>query len=395
MTTHAPKTEEAAASIIKKSVKAGTSLRIAGGGTRSAIGQTTTTDETLSTANLSGITLYEPTEMVIAAKAGTPLSDIQKTLADNKQMLTFEPMDHSVLLGVSGEPTIGAIAAGNISGPRRIYGGAARDSLIGVRFVNGKGEIVKNGGRVMKNVTGLDLVKLQAGAWGTLGLLTEVTFKLLPTPDRIATLVIKGLDDETAIQALCAAAGTAFEPTGLAHLPAGIGGDEPRTLIRIEGFGEQVDYRFAELKTALAGYGEASLLEGDEQDTLWADIRDVTYLAEPREKAVWKLSVRPTSAPNTIAVIEQVLDCAYYFDWSGGLIWLAVDEEDDASEETIRNAANAAEGYATLIRGSDELRSRIDVFEPQPEPLKIVSAGIKKSFDPEGILNPGLMVAEG
>ena len=395
MTTHAPKTEEAAASIVKQSVKAGTSLRIAGGGTRSAIGQTTTTDETLSTANLSGITLYEPTEMVIAAKAGTPLSDIQKTLADNKQMLTFEPMDHSVLLGVSGEPTIGAIAAGNISGPRRIYGGAARDSLIGVRFVNGKGEIVKNGGRVMKNVTGLDLVKLQAGAWGTLGLLTEVTFKLLPTPDRIATLVIKGLDDETAIQALCAAAGTAFEPTGLAHLPAGIGGDEPRTLIRIEGFDEQVDYRFAELKTALAGYGEASLLEGDEQDTLWADIRDVTYLAEPREKAVWKLSVRPTSAPNTIAVIEQVLDCAYYFDWSGGLIWLAVDEEDDASEETIRNAANAAEGYATLIRGSDELRSRIDVFEPQPEPLKIVSAGIKKSFDPEGILNPGLMVAEG
>ncbi|MEP3233639.1 MAG: FAD-binding protein [Hyphomicrobiales bacterium] len=395
MITHAPKTEEEAAKIIQEATAAGTRLRIQGGGTRSSIGQNITTDEVLSTKNLSGISLYEPGEMVLAAKAGTPVAEIQKALADNKQMLTFEPMDHSALLGTKGSPTIGAVVAGNISGPRRIYGGAARDSLIGVRFVNGKGEIIKNGGRVMKNVTGLDLVKLQAGAWGTLGLLTEVIFKLLPAPDRVATLMFKGLDDETAIQALCAAAGTPFEPTGLAHLPACIGDKGPRTLIRVEGFDEQVSYRLAELQKALANYGEASVVEGKTQGDLWASVRDVTFLTEPKNKAIWKLSVRPTSAPNTIAVIEQAIDCTYYFDWSGGLVWLAIDEEDDAGVETVRNAANAAEGYATLIRGSEELRSRIDVFEPQIEPLKVVSHGIKKSFDPAGVLNTGLMVAEG
>lgn len=395
MTRHTPKTEEEAAKIVANAKQADTSLRIVGGGTRTSIGRHTETQDSISTENLNGITLYEPAEMVLAAKAGTPLSVIQNALAENNQMLTFEPMDHTTLLGTEGEPTIGAIAAGNISGPRRIYGGAARDSLIGVRFVNGKGEIVKNGGRVMKNVTGLDLVKLQAGAWGTLGLLTEVTFKLLPTPERTATLSLPGFDDETAIQALCAAAGTAFEPTGLAHLPAGIGGDQPRTIIRVEGFDAQVDYRLGELQMALHAYGEGTVLEGEQHDALWQNVRDVTYLAEPRDKAVWKLSVRPTSAPNTIAVIEQAIDCTYYFDWSGGLIWLAVDASGDAGEETIRNAANAAEGYATLIRGSDDLRARIDVFEPQPAPLQTVSAGIKKSFDPAGILNPGLMVAEG
>ena len=395
MITHAPKTEEEAAQVILKASEVGTGLRIQGGGTRSSIGQNIATDEVLSTKNLSGITMYEPAEMVLAAKAGTPVAEIQKVLADNKQMLTFEPMDHSALLGKGGSSTIGGIVAGNISGPRRIYGGAARDSLIGVRFVNGKGEIVKNGGRVMKNVTGLDLVKLQAGAWGTLGLLTEVTFKLLPAPDRTATLMFKGLDDETAIQALCAAAGTPFEPTGLAHLPTCIGDEGPRTLIRVEGFDEQVSYRMEELQKALASYGTASVIEGKEQSDFWASIRDVTFLSEPKDKAVWKLSVRPTSAPNTIAVIEQAIDCTYYFDWSGGLVWLAIDEEDDAGVETVRNAANAAEGYATLIRGSEELRSRIDVFEPQPEPLKVVSAGIKKSFDPAGVINAGLMVAEG
>ena len=394
MTTHAPKTEAEAADVILKASKAGTPLRIQGGGTRSSIGQNIAADDVLSTENLTGITLYEPGEMVLAAKAGTPLSEIQKALADNNQMLTFEPMDHSALLGTKGTPTIGAVVAGNISGPRRIYGGAARDSLIGVRFVNGKGEIIKNGGRVMKNVTGLDLVKLQAGAWGTLGLLTEVTFKLLPASDRTATLMFKGLDDETAIKALCAAAGTPFEATGLAHLPDCIGTEGPRTLVRVEGFDEQVSYRLDELQKALSNYGEASIIEGKEQAALWASVRDVTFLSEPKDKAVWKLSVRPTSAPNTIAVIEQAIDCIYYFDWSGGLVWLAVNEEDDAGEETIRNAANAAEGYATLIRGSEELRSRINVFEPQPEPLIVVSSGIKKSFDPAGVINAGLMVAE-
>ncbi|MEP2943773.1 MAG: FAD-binding protein [Hyphomicrobiales bacterium] len=393
MTTFTPKSEEEAAKVVFAAKSTKTSLRILGGGTRSTIGRTMNADASLSTSALSGITLYEPSEMVISAKAGTPLSEVKKKLADNNQMLTFEPMDHRNLLGIEGEPTIGAVVAGNISGPRRIFAGAARDSLIGVRFVNGKGEIIKNGGRVMKNVTGLDLVKLQAGAWGTLGLLTEVTFKLLPTPEREATLMIEGLSDELGVSALCHAAGTPFEPTALAHLPAGVGAEVARTLIRVEGFSKQVDYRLAELKKALADFGNTTKIEGYEHDVIWTEIRDVEFLAQPRDKAIWKLSVRPTSAPNTVEVIKQTVDCAYYFDWSGGLVWLAVDEEDDAGEETIRNAVNAADGYATLVRGSPELRAKIDVFEPQPTPLATLSSGIKQSFDPDHLLNPGLMVA--
>lgn len=393
MTLFTPRNEEEAAQVVMDAKIAGKPLRIVGGGTRSTIGRTMQTEASLSTSALSGITLYEPTEMVISAKAGTPLSEVQKKLSDNRQMFTFEPMDHRRLLGVEGEPTIGAIVAGNISGPRRIFGGAARDSLIGVRFVNGKGEVIKNGGRVMKNVTGLDLVKLQAGAWGTLGLLTEVTFKLLPAPERQATLMIEGLSDEAGVSALCLAAGTPFEPTGIAHLPAGVGADTARTVMRVEGFSKQVDYRLTQLKKALSEFGQASKIEGYEHDVLWADIRDVEFLAEPRDKAVWKLSMRPTSAPNTVEVIKQAVECEYYFDWSGGLVWLAVDEADNASEETIRNAVNAADGYATLVRGSPELRARIDVFEPQTTPLATLSNGIKKSFDPDHLLNPGLMVA--
>ncbi|MEO1066878.1 MAG: FAD-binding protein [Pseudomonadota bacterium] len=393
MTLLSPKTEDEAAKLVLDAKADGKPLRIMGGGTRSAIGRTTQTEATLSTSELSGITLYEPAEMVISAKAGTPLSEVQAALEKENQMFTFEPMDHRILLGTEGEPTIGAIAAGNISGPRRIYGGAARDSLIGVRFVNGKGEIIKNGGRVMKNVTGLDLVKLQAGAWGTLGLLTEVTFKLLPKPDAQCTLVLEGLDDETGVKALCAAAGTPFEPTGLAHLPSTVGEDTPRTIIRVEGFAEQVDYRARELTDRLKSLGDVKRLDGDDHLTLWQDVRDVHFLAEPRDKAIWRLSVRPTSAPNTVEVLKQAVDCKHFFDWSGGLIWLAVDEADDAGAETIRNAANAADGYATLVRGSEALRSAVDVFEPQPAPLAKVSAGIKKSFDPEGVFNPGLMTA--
>ncbi|MEO1190079.1 MAG: FAD-binding protein, partial [Pseudomonadota bacterium] len=393
MTIHKPASEEEAASLVADLAASGTSVRIKGGGTRSSIGRAIETGDVLSSEAVSGISLYEPGEMVISAKAGTPVAEIEKALSDSAQMLTFEPMDHRALLGTEGEPTIGAVVAGNVSGPRRIFAGAARDSLIGVRFVNGKGEIVKNGGRVMKNVTGLDLVKLQAGAWGTLGFLTEVTFKLLPTPQESATLVFSGLDNEKGVQALCAAAGTPFEATGLAHLPALITGSDAQTVMRVEGFAEQVDYRLNQLSDALSEYGSPERLRGEDHKALWRNIRDATFIAEPRDRAVWRLSVRPTSAPNVVEVIKQAVDCRYFFDWCGGLIWISVPEDDDAGEETVRNAANAADGYATLVRGSEPLRRRVSVFEPEPAPLDRLSAGIKQGFDPKNVFNPGLMAA--
>ena len=248
-TLHRPRTESDVAEIVMDARAARTPLAIEGGNTRAGLGRPMQAPVTLSTSALSGITIYEPAEMVISARAGTPVSEIERALGEQGQMLPFEPMDHRALYGSAGDPTIGAVAACNISGPRRISSGAARDHLIGLRFVNGRAEAVKSGGRVMKNVTGLDLVKLVCGSHGTLGVITEVTFKLLPKPRRTATLVIEGLDDERAVACMSAALGSPFEISGAAHLPQGSIGESARTCLRIEHFPDSVAYRMEALES--------------------------------------------------------------------------------------------------------------------------------------------------
>ncbi|MEA2857563.1 MAG: glycolate oxidase binding subunit [Methylobacteriaceae bacterium] len=390
----APASEAEAADTIAAAHAAKRPLGIEGGGTRAALGRAAQVEATLSTKALAGITLYEPAELVIAAKAGTPLAEIEATLAARGQMLPFEPMDHRALLGTQGEPTIGGITACNISGPRRIQAGACRDHLIGVRFVNGRGDVVKSGGRVMKNVTGLDLVKLNCGAYGTLGLLTEVTYKVLPKPEIAGTLALFGLDDARAIEAMSRALGSPFEVSGAAHLSAGIGGGEKsRTLLRIENFASSVDYRLREIQKLLAPFGDGLRFIEEEADALWCDIRDCRFFAEPRDRAVWRISTAPTRAPSLVARLTSELDLRHFYDWSGGLIWLSVPENDDAGARTIRAALATSGGHATLVRGSPDLRSRIDVFEPLAAPLMKITAGIKVSFDPDAILNPGRMYA--
>jgi glycolate oxidase FAD binding subunit len=393
MTVHTPSTEADAGAVIAEAAARQRPLALAGGNTKAEMGRPAQTEATLSSAALTGITLYEPAELVIAARAGTPLSEVVRTLAEKGQQLPFEPMDHRPLLGSAGEPTIGAVAAANISGPRRIMAGAARDSLIGVRFVNGRGEVVKSGGRVMKNVTGLDLVKLMAGSWGTLGLLTEVTFKVLPKPERAATLVLSTLDDTRAIAALCAAVASPYEVTGAAHVPASIDGAGARTLIRVEGFSFSVDYRLGELRKLLRGFGPADLLEGDAAEALWRTIRDATPFAEPRDKGVWKISTAPSKGPPVAAEIARSRDARWYYDWSGGLLWIAIDAAGDAGAAAIRDAVRAHGGHATLVRAPAEVRAAVDVFEPLSGPLMQLTAGIKAAFDPAGILNPGRMYA--
>lgn len=391
-----PGSEAEAATLIAAATEP---LRLEGGGTRAGFGRPIQTAATLTSRGLAGITLYEPAEMVIGARAGTPLAEIEAALAEKSQMLTFEPMDHRPLFGSprgdsEGEPTIGAVAAGNISGPRRIFGGAARDSLIGVRFVNGRGEIVKNGGRVMKNVTGLDLVKLQAGAFGTLGFLTEVIFKVLPKPAATTTLVFSGLDEARAVEFMCAAMGTPFEITGAAHLPAGLGADKARTLLRLEGFPEQLDYRGGRLADQFSAFGAPERIDGDAGAMLWRSVRDVRPLVEPLDRAVWRLNLPPRTGAATVAAIRRGLaatDLRVLYDWSGGLVWLATAESGDAGEAAIRGAAREAKGHATLVRGSPELRARVAVFEPEPTAVATLTRGLKSSFDPKGLLNPGLM----
>ena len=392
MRSYEPRDEGEAAEIVGAAAAASSRLRLVGGNTKAGIGRPPQDEATLSACGLTGITLYEPAEMVVSARAGTPLAEVRAMLAGRGQMLPFEPMDFRALMGSSGEPTFGAVAAANNSGPRRINAGAARDSLIGVRFVNGRGESIKSGGRVMKNVTGLDLVKLMAGSWGTLGLLTEVTFKVLPVQERVATLVFSGLDDARAVAALSAALGSPFELTGAAHLPAGIDGADARTPMRLEGFSESLDYRLGELRKLLRLFGAPEVVEREPGAALWTAIRDATAFAGTAE-AVWRISTAPRRGPALAAAIGRAMPARWFYDWGGGLIWLAVPAEGDAGAETIRTALRDHGGHATLIRAPDAVRAAVPVFQPLSEPLMRVTLGIKAAHDPAGVFNPGRMYA--
>jgi glycolate oxidase FAD binding subunit len=393
MTLFTPKTEAEAAQLVADLALTKKPVTIQGGATRAGIGRPNQTEATISTVHLSGITLHEPAELVISARGGATVAEVEATLAAKNQILPFEPMDHRTLFGTTGEPSIGGVVAGNQSGPRRIQAGACRDSLIGVRIVNGLGQAIKSGGRVMKNVTGLDLAKLVTGSWGTLGLLTEVTFKVLPRPERTLTLLIKNLSDERAVAALSAALGSPFEPSAAAHLPAGLGKPLARTILRLEGFSVSLDYRVGEFRKLLAAFGEITLLEGEDSARLWRGVRDCEFLAAPMDDAIWRISTAPTRAPGMVAAIAAAVPGArWFYDWGGGLVWLAVPPIGEAASATVRAAVASAGGHATLIRAPRELRASVDVFQPLG-PLAGVTGGIKTSFDPGRIFEPGRMYA--
>lgn len=352
-------------------------LRVMGGGTRT-IGRAIA-GAVVSTSGLRGVELYEPGSLTIVVRAGTPLAEVENVLAAEGQRLPFEPMDHRVLLGTQGEPTIGGVVAANVSGPRRIQAGAARDSLIGLRFVDGSGTVIKNGGRVMKNVTGYDLVKLMAGSWGTLGILSEVAFKVLPAPAAVACLSLSGLSHARAVAAMSAALGSPFEVNGAAHLA-----QTGQTLLRIEGLAASVTYRAGRLAELLAPFGPVSVNENSaDVAEIWRDVRDVRAFAG-RPGDVWRASVKPSDAPELAARIGGEV----MFDWGGGLIWALVPEGTD-----LRARLGDFAGHATLIRADAATRARIAPFQPEPAPLAAISAGLRAQFDPRGILNTGLMTA--
>ncbi|MFC7399359.1 glycolate oxidase subunit GlcE [Chelatococcus sp. GCM10030263] len=385
-----PGTEAEAAGFVVEAARVGTPLTIRGGGTKARMGRAATQEMVLSSNGLTGITLYEPAELVVAARAGTPLHAVEQLLGERGQELSFEPPDLRGLLGATGEPTVGGLAAANLSGPRRIMAGACRDSLIGIRAVNGRGESVKSGGRVMKNVTGLDLVKLLAGSWGTLAFLTEVTFKVLPKPERRATLVFTGLDDRTAVAVMAAALGSPFEVSGAAHLPSGIGDRASRTYLRTEGFAFSVRHRVEALQGLLQAFGRADLLDDDAASAVWQGIRDVTAFVGS-DDVVWRISVAPSRGPDMGEALAAIPDARWFYDWGGGLIWAAVPAVGDVGAATIRQAVAAGGGHATLVRAPAEIRSAVPVFQPLAEPLMRLTHGIKQAFDPAGIFERGRM----
>lgn len=365
-------------------------LAIVGGGTRAGLGRPVQAGATLATSALTGVTLYEPAELVLSARAGTPLAEIEELLAASGQRLPFEPMDHRPLLGSAGAPTIGGVVAANVSGPQRIQAGAARDSLIGLRAVTGQGDIVKSGGRVMKNVTGYDLVKFLAGSYGTLAVLTEVSFKVLPVPETETTLILSGLDDVSAIEALSAALGSPFAVTGAAHRPA-IDRGPAQTVIRLEGFRASVADQSSRLVTDLEKFGPVERREGGASAEIWRAVRDVEMPDAASHVPIWRISTKPDKGPVIVEGIRRSFDCRALYDWGGGLVWIAGGEGMDAGAAVIRAAIGAAGGHATLVRAPPDVRGAVEVFQPLAPPLMALTRRLKQTFDPAGILNPGRM----
>ena len=377
-------------------------LQLGGAGTKSGFGRPVQSAHRLDLSRLSGILDYQPAELVLTARAATPLSEIEAALGEKRQMLAFEPGDWGPLYGhATGGGTVGGVLACNLSGPRRVKAGAARDHFLGFRAVSGRGESFKAGGKVVKNVTGYDLSKLMAGSFGTLAALTEVTVKVLPAPEKTRTVLLLGLDDAAAVAAMSRALGGAYEIAGAAHLPAGLAdrlalarlpAGAAVTALRLEGPGPSVEQRCAALRGELSDSGAAlDELHSQASAALWPAVRDVLPFADAGSDAVlWRLSVPPSTAAAVAARVARP-GSRHYFDWGGGLIWLALPPAVDASAESVRSVLAASGGHATLVRAPDAVRSAVPVFHPQPAPLADLSRRVKQAFDPRGILNPGRM----
>jgi glycolate oxidase FAD binding subunit len=383
----------------------GKTLELIGRGSKRGIGRAAQWDATLDLSALSGVTLYEPEELVLSAKAGTPLHEIEALVAEKRQALAFEPMDYGPLLGgEAGAATIGGVIASNLSGPRRIKSGAARDHFLGFSAVSGRGETFKSGGRVVKNVTGYDLCKLMAGSWGTLAAMTDVTIKTLPKAETEQTILVLGGDAAVAGKLMATAMASYGDVSAAAHLPAAVAAEVGETAsartavtaLRLEGVTPSVAQRKSLLDNLLAPFGALASLDEASSRALWRAIRDVTPFAAKGGRGdadIWRISTAPARGAEIGRALADKAGGEILYDWAGGLVWAALPRSDDAQAPLVRATVAAAGGHATLIRAPAAVRAKVDVFTPEPAPLAALTQRVRKGFDPQGVLNPGRMWA--
>jgi glycolate oxidase FAD binding subunit len=420
------------ADAVRQALSEGQPLEIVGHGSKRGFGRPVQAALALDMSDMAGIVAYEPEELVLTVRPGTPMAEVETLLAGHRQHLAFEPADPGPLYGVpAGAGTVGGTLAAGLAGPRRIKDGGARDHFLGMEGINGRGEIFKAGGKVVKNVTGYDVCKLMAGSFGTLTVFTEVTVKVLPAPEEVRTLVLTGLDPRSGVAALTRALHSPYDVSGAAHLPAGAAARSgvaavaaaggPVTLVRLEGFGPSVAARATALSADLEVDG---VLDHARSVAVWREIRDVAALVPP-SATLWKLSVPPSAGPAVAAALCRMLAAEAglaeaelakgalakgalakgalaegalaeaIFDWGGGLVWLAVDPRLCATDTAgaVRAAVAPTGGHATLVRAPVDIRATVPVFPSQPEPLARLAARVKESFDPMRLFNPGRMTA--
>jgi len=374
-----PRTLEELASHVADAVEP---FRLQGHGTKPTLGNPVVASQLLSLTKFSGVESYEPEELILEAGAATKLADIEKLLRQRGQMLAFEPPDWSHLFGTSSSGSLGGVVATGLSGPRRLKSGAARDHVLGFTGVTGAGDIIRAGARVVKNVTGYDLPKLVTGSHGSLVAMTAIIVKVLPCPETEETLVYLGLEDAEAVRLMSLAMQSSAEVSAAAHVP-GAG-----TYLRLDGVAPSIAYRRDRLARHLGH--NASIMNEKESGKLWSSIRDAKPFAKLKSSSLWRISVAPSNGPAVTERILAKLNAKHFYDWAGGLIWLAVEGEPDGGVLLIRSAFTS--GHATLIRASDDVRHKISAFQPQAEALAALSMRVKQSFDPNAMFNPGIMM---
>ena len=402
-----PQNEREVATLIRKFYKSNIPIELIGSGSKRKIGKTLQCAKTLNLSKLNGIIEYLPEELYIKVKAGTSIKAIEQELKKNNQQLAFEPIDFGYFLnGESDYGTAAGQVACNISGSRRFKVGSIRDHVLGFRGVNGRGEIIKSGGVVVKNVTGYDLSKLICGSYGTLVALTEIIFKVLPLPEESKTLVINNQKIEKAVHFLDKSISSSNDISGAVFFP-----DKPMisgssmnientfklndlkqegsiTAIRIEGSKNSIDHRIENLINELQITNlNIAILEVHQSEVFWNKVKALEFFSNSKNNII-RIVIPPSECVNLIYQFSSKFK--YYLDWGGALMWLEVFELSEEMFESIRRKVVKRGGYVTMIKNSNYLPYVEDVFTISSERFNI-SQNIKKSFDPKRILNPGKM----
>jgi glycolate oxidase FAD binding subunit len=357
---------------------------IVGGGTKRSLGSPVDADLQLDLSAIAGVELYEPEELVLKVRAGTPVSQIREVLAKKNQQLAFEPPQYAALFGSTSEDTIGGVVACNLSGPRRILSGSVRDAVLGIEAVNGRGETFKGGGRTVKNVTGYDIPRLLTGSYGVLAVITSITLKVHPAPAREVTLMLTGLSDAVAIQILSGSLNMPLDISAAVHLAGRFSGS--LTAFRLDGFSESLAARGRELGKYLEKMGPVTSMVGEESTAFWRRQRDLSDFASDPEACVWRLLLPATKAARVAAATGgEVL-----YDWGGSQLFIKTSVEGARSVATsLRTLAGEVGGSACLFKAPAALRLDLGTFQPRPNAYQELAERIRASFDPNRVLNPG------
>ena len=400
-----PETEQQARELVRWAFAEGRTMSVQGKNTKHGFGLPVDADCTLSLEKLSGILEYHPEELVMTALPGTPITEIRQELTKHNQHLAFEPPALNRMYQVEDEGTIGGSFIGNLAGPRRFKSGSARDHILGVRAINGRGETWKSGGKVIKNVSGYDMSKLITGSWGTLSVVTELTFKILPAPPVSRSLAVWGLSARLGTALMAQVISTPSETSGLAHLPEAalteIGRDgatfpgKTLTLIRLEGTESSVKERLQNITGWLPGACEYSVLDQAASIAAWSLIGNTAPLQDgQRTPGILKISLPPASAWNLVRFIDDLRDCTWYLDAAGGWLWVGICQAGMKDKiHAISREVNATGGTTTIYRAPSSVKQDTGIYPFPDESIKRLNEKIKNSFDPGNIFNPGRLHA--